>query len=373
MITSGIIGIVLGVLLEDPIKGVYSSIIKACRRRYYKLFPARDLHSSAFFFGGRETSVTVIDGNGRALYDPKNIVCIVVPKPQAQVSAVDYWYSKLSDDHDRQADGGGFTTWDGLLFSLLKFDISRTAGDENPVLRLYVYQTHYSLVSAVINNLDREVPTQTEKLSDYIDNFKFRPMEPYILPNGIGVAATVITRDNKIVFVRRSERSGFRPGESDISIVEGLFPREDHTHQGINFRDVFSRGFNEEICEIDQEADELDISILGLVFDRKYNQWNIIGTISSSLTQEEIISRHNSGTLGKWELSRLDFVDFSIRDVLLYCSSHEMWDMALVDLYFSLVFHGHSKKKIDAQIARHYHKLDRRAIRQEGVGSGKVN
>ena len=45
----------------------------------------------------------------------------------------------------------------------------------------------------------------------------------------------------------------------------------------MDLHEVMLRAFEEEICDIDK--DKTKVTILGIVFDREYNQWNNSGTI----------------------------------------------------------------------------------------------
>ena len=111
------------------------------------------------------------------------------------------------------------------------------------------------------------------------------------------------------------------------------------------------RGLQEEIGNIPKE--KISVDLLGFVFDKKYNQWNIIGQIYINLTQDELIKRRNSGSGGKWELKSIDFVPFTPKETVAYLATHRIWDMGLVTTYFSLVWAGYSKDSIDQQINKH--------------------
>ena len=159
------------------------------------------------------------------------------------------------------------------------------------------------------------------------------------------------TADDKAVFAVRLNSSGFRPGENDVSIVEGVNPLLDINGHSIMFDKIAKCAVQEEICDVDES--NINASILGMVFDKEYNQWNIIGCINLKLTQDEIIKRRNRGVSGKWELRTLDFQQFSPKDLMRYLSTHKMWDMGMVAIYFSLIYNHFTVETIE-KYARKY-------------------
>lgn len=350
LLLGAIIGVIVTVILEKPVRRFFSKLSKSFYRFYYRIVPVKSKMTATFSFGIKPTEIIIIDGNGKLSYAPNDIISTIVPSPIQHIQEFAIFHSQFIDELKEKQKKGIAVPWNGSLLSLHKFGISRTQNDEAMKLRLFLYKTDYYTVSTIINNLCAVSPTG-KKLNEYINAFSFDSMDAYPLPNGIGICMSVITKDRKIIFAKRSSSSGFRSSESDISIVEGINPSADVRNNSVDFRNVAVRAFFEEICETSEE--NLDINILGFVFDKKYNQWNIIGSIDTSLTQQDIIFERNTGTVGKWELSAMDFIKLDLKEIMLYCASHKMWDMALITLYFTLVFNGFNKKAINQSIAKY--------------------
>ena len=351
----GIIGLILGVMFQSPLETFWHRIIKTLNR-FFRSKKNLAYYKYNFMFGKKETSIRIVDGDGHRHIQKGNISTRISGDGDEAFELnpeILYFYDKvLAEFEDKKAEGKS-VPWNGTVLSLYKYQISRTEDEEEYKIILYLQKTGYYKVYATINNLFERCPETGRKLIDYTKEFNYRSDEMYLLPNAIGMSLQVITKDQKTIFSVRSSESGFRAGESDASIVEGINALQDMVNHEIDFYKAAGRAFNEEICDADEEL--MEIALLGLVHDEKYNQWNIIGRINVNLTQEQIIQRRNSGTSGKWELDTLDFIPFRAKDIMLYLSTHPMWDMGLATVYFALVESDYyTKGKINEYIDKFY-------------------
>jgi hypothetical protein len=360
MLVGAVIGVVVSILLDKPIRTLFLAIKKQTILFYRRHFRWKDEipGTNSFYFGSSPTGIVVIDGNGKQPYKNGDISCILENEPPAVLPQVSVFRTAYEEEIRHKKANGEGVPWDGSLYSVHSFLIDRDSEEENMKLILRLHKTSYYTVTSVIHNLEtRYVEDGVEKrLMDYIHSFHFESREKYLLPNGIGLCLSVITKDNYIIFAKRSASSEMRPGESDVSIVEGINPKLDG-YNDLNFIDASKRAFKEEICDTDDMDLEsnLSVNLLGFVFDKKYNQFNIIGVIETEMKYSEIVQERNRGALGKWELSNLDFVEFLPEKVITYIASHKMWDMALVTVYYALHFAGTSKKQINKLIDRMQH------------------
>ena len=100
---------------------------------------------------------------------------------------------------------------------------------------------------------------------------------------------------------------------------------------------------------------DLDIRIYGLVLDKKYGQWNFVGTIITPLSSEEIKHAHSLRD-DTYEENEMEFVSFvngngeitmsQIKQHLRLYISEGMWDMALSAIYASLRCVGFTETQI---------------------------
>ena len=342
------VGWAVGKSLDLPLSYVARSL-----RKKWRLVRSRSggLESvrASFWFGARETSVVILDGDGSQAFASQNISATVAASRVVPVGGV----ASCREQYERAANArsirGESAPWDGELLSVAHYSSYRTGRDEELSLRLRLHPTTYFEVASVIESLRGEDP---HGFGDYIGAFGFDGAEDYRLPNGLGICLTVTTTDGRMVFARRSSSSGLRPGEHDVAVVEGVLPSRDVVRGRLDVHGAARRAFCEEVCEID--ADESIVpQILGLIFDKAFNQWNLVGTIAAPFTQDELIRRQSSGFAGRWELVRHDFVRLDLEEIARYCGSRRMWDSALAALYLTLVFHGFGRGAIDRSIARH--------------------
>ncbi len=166
------------------------------------------------------------------------------------------------------------------------------------------------------------------------------------LPNAMGLAFMVITADDYFVFARRSLKRNIRPGEPDCSIVEGLKPTvkcEDRLLYNTETDDYIGReivrGFQEEICE-EWRADN-QVTVYGIVLDKEYAQWNLCGTIRTTMTAGEI-QRGHANRRDLYEKIELIPVRFDpengkdLRQSLNGFRDEGMWDTALAAVYCAI-------------------------------------
>lgn len=340
------IGMVISTLFQDSINQAYAKL----RKFIFKIFLSKKNRipgeTQSFIAGERITNVVVIDGDGSSSIENKNLTIHVQENlPFALPSEVSNHCQKTVAELEERKRRGEIVPWNGSTLSLYKYIVSRTADYEDYKLEIFLARNDYYTVYSTIHNLNSGNPSLRDK---YIETFDFENNSVYPLPNAIGLCLCVRTKDNKLIFAVRSADSGYRPGQSDVSVVEGVNPQYDLRQHALDLQELCYRAVKEEIAHI--EESQLDTSVLGLVFDKEYNQWNFIGDVYVKMTQDELIMRRNSGTSGKWELRTLDFIDFHPKKIFQYLSTHKMWDTGLITVYFTLVHNGFSKEKLDRLI-----------------------
>lgn len=337
------IGMIISTIFQDTFDRIYMKIRKTFFRIFMKKRKATLSQSQAFIIGKHTSSVVIIDGDGYTAFDNNNLITHVVDTYTHDLpeEIVDFRKSTVTKIEEQKSRGEA-VPWNGETLSLYKYIVSRTTTTEDFQLEIFLEKKDYYTVYSTINNLNCGSPSLSSK---YIETFNFENNTIYPLPNSVGICLCVRTKDDKLIFAVRSTNSGYRPGQSDVSVVEGLNPRYDLKQNSVNLLSVCHRAINEEIGNI--ESDKIDVSVLGFVFDKMYNQWNFIGEAYIDMTQDELILRRNSGAAGKWELKNLDFINLHPKDVFQYLSTHKMWDMGLVTTYFTLVHYGFSKEKLE--------------------------
>lgn len=341
------LGMIITVVFQDYITDIWLRIKKAHRKVVNKGKKVM-LNYQEFFWGNRKTDIVVIDGDGYRAFSDTDIVIKIEENdtPSWPDDVICLFNDTLARFRESEAVGESIP-WNGAVLSLYKYRVSRTADTESYAVNLFLRKSNYYWTYSTIQNLATGKPSLREK---YIDTYVFENDNIYELPNSVGLCLLVITKDNKAIFAKRSNSSGFRPGEFDVSVVEGINPELDVINRTMSFTSMAIRAIQEEIGDIDKSKMEVDI--LGVVFDKGYNQWNAIGCCNIGLECDEIIKRRNSGASGKWELTDLVFITFSPKDVICFLSKNKVWDMGMITAYYSLARNGYSKKKIDEWILK---------------------
>ena len=343
------VGMVISTIFQDSLNQLYSRLRKFVFRLFYRKKGNALFQNRTFVIAGRPTNVVVIDGDGYRTFENENLhVHVSENLPCALPKEVVAFREKTVTELEERKQRGESVPWNGKTLSLFKYIVSRTEDFEAYQLDVHLAKNDYYTTFATIHNLDSGNPTLREL---YIDPYSFENNAVYELPNAIGICLCVRTKDNKIIFAVRSSDSGYRPGESDVSVVEGINPQYDLKAHSLDLLEACNRSIDEEIGNIERK--KITVSVLGLVFDKEYNQWNFIGDAYVDMTQDELLSRRNSGTSGRWELKSLDFVKFCPKDIFRYLSTHKMWDMGFVTVYFTLVYNGYSKERLDKLIKKY--------------------
>ncbi len=355
-ILSGMIGLIIGVLFQDALTRFTKTIKDFILSTYYSIAdPPIKNPSKCFSFGKRMSTVIIKDGDGRKEYEAENIRTGIVTEccdGGEYAEEVDYFLTKTVEEiEEKKTVFHQPVPWNGKTIALYEFCTNRSDEREKMTLDLFLASNDYYHTYSVITHMHDECPETGRAFSDYIDQYDFtQTMGRYDLPNSIGVCLQVFTRDYKTVFAKRSISSGFRPGENDVSVVEG-FSTSDVVDGRVDIFSVARRGCREELCELND--DEMSVHFLGFFFDKKYNQWNIVGVVDLSITHNELIKRRNSGVDGRWELKELTFVNQNLDDIIVFLTTHNIWDMGLATAYYSLLYKMYGRKRIDKIIEKY--------------------
>jgi hypothetical protein len=341
----GFIGLIMGVIFEDPLKEGWRKLIKTIKRLFVK---PKDIQDPFYFsLGNHVTSFIVCDGDGEMTYAPENIETRLNNTFLSLPDDLNSLKKQIEKIEETKKQNGESHSWNGPLFSLEKYSILRTNINEDMKVIFSFVPSDYYTFKALNTNLEQQLPSGSTIREAYLKNATAK--QPVVaLANGFGVAVVVVTADGQTILTRRSDDSGVRPGELDIGIVEAVHPSQDRepTGQGPDLFSTAVRGAKE---ELGLTVSKNDVKFLGFGVDEQYYQWNIIGLLQCKETTEEILEQRSRGISGKWELEQLVFVPFKIEPILKIIKEEKMWSTAKVALYWSLVFE-YSKRMVDKQV-----------------------
>ena len=241
------------------------------------------------------------------------------------------------------------------MISLTYLDVNLSDNEEKKSIVIQYLPIKYRLFQKTLRIWNVAGLNLGQKVNQYtIEKGK------YEIPNAMGLAFMVITSDNQLIFTKRSSKRAIRPNEYDCSIVEGL--KIEVVSELYGDYDIFDeeyvnkeihRAYREEMCPHDEN---LEIKITGIVLDKEYGQWNIVGIIRTPESAEDLIRRHSvrSDTYEYIHMRAVPFYDSEGNKTLVHLKKmfpefikYKMWGMGFVVLYAALIELGFKETEID--------------------------
>lgn len=345
---SAIVGIVVGVILEDPLTKIRDAVTHRARRLFYKK-PSRINRSEKFSFGTLISSWYIVDGDGELTYQPKTITTHYENDYLTLPDDLKKRKIKIDKEQDEKRKKGQQFFSNGDRYYLDGFTINRSDYKENLTLELFFGPSDYYTFLATNMGLEDAVLRE-----QYLKDVTWQSPVKYF-SNSFGVNLAIITSDEYILIPKRSGLVGTNKNLYNISINEGLSRTFD---RGINGQspDLYRcaiRGAVEELGLSDITAG--DVKFLSFGVDTKYAQWALLGMAKTTKTAEEILQWRSRGVKDKWESAEIEIVKFTVKDVVAFVHSHPQWAPAgLACLYHTLV-HEFRRVVVDKEIAKHFH------------------
>ena len=186
---------------------------------------------------GIPTSMHLIEGDGFLVIEPQN-VRVDIRSTRAELPALvvmarekvakQLATSRRNEDHS-------VSSWNSAnMIALTGYHISRTAEREDATVHLKACLNDYATFSATVLRLDEEIDKPDAhggRVSTTLRR-EFLPTPAVViesvrrplpfLANGVGVALLAFTDDDKVLLVHRLLESRARPGECDVTVVEGI-------------------------------------------------------------------------------------------------------------------------------------------------------
>jgi hypothetical protein len=349
LIAGAIVGAVAGLWLSVYYQDRWKNGVDRRRRRRSAraIGEIRDAADGAVRLGSRTTSVYLVEGDGESVFEPGQITIHLRDTPAQIPEVVDAARKSMARKLNGRAALRGSTVapWNGkTLAALSSYRSSRSAAHESISLRLETTRTDYATFAATVLNLDHEFAYQDTAgkravavlrhlyfpTRAHVDNAVRQPV-PF-LANGLGVLLLVFTDDNKVILNRRRESSFARPGERDVSVVEGMHATFDTTGGGrLDVASSAIRGCRE---ELGLEVTARDVRLLALAVDMKFYQWSFLGLVDAPCTAQEVLQRQSVNAKDRWE-GQLEVLEADPAVVLERLKADGAWDAALVCAYLA--------------------------------------
>ncbi len=311
--------------------------------------PLPALESNGFFsFGNIETTLIVLDGNGTETYSPQNIRTFYDFRPVSFFEEIEQIREAIAKEQAQNEINGKPLQWNGDVYHLAKYVLSREPVHEHMKLNLWFHPTDYYTILAK-NRCLKEDTFREKHILGYDWEIPFPS-----LPVPFGIGLSLLTSDGYILFAQRERNLGVRPEYFMTSVEEGLSRPLDRSTIS-DAPDVYRcacRGLFEELGLIENSDFSVsDILFLGFGLDTEYYMCGLRGLMKSQKTANEIIKNWQIGAKDKMENKKLFAIPFTLEDVCEFVFSHRPWGGgALMGIYHTLV-HEFGRESVERAIS----------------------
>ena len=296
--------------------------------------------------GGRKTSFVICGGSGEFFYD-RDAVQVRYDDSLVQLPEE---LKRLRDDIEsrelQKKEQGLKHMYNTHQVALTNAFQTNSDFVEKPYPVFHFKRSDYYNFQATVGSLDTQILSNGKTIrEEYIDNeIQDLHLPSSILSQGVGMVLTVVTADERIILTRRRHDTGIRPNELDVSVVEAIDPYQDalddsygveNKYKTIDLYKAAFRGLKEELGII-VKPDQ--IHLLGFGVDLDYYQWNIIGTVETELTSEQVLEKKSSGIHGLNELSKIEFIQHHPVKVAELLRDQPLWSTAQIALYWTIIY-----------------------------------
>jgi len=330
-----IFGLVLSVVFDDALRNIKRKI----KRRFKRIFKGKnDLNSHLFMLGDEEIDFYVVEGDGDITLEHGSIKTSIKQNSVVLPDDIQEIKDAITLDEEEKTKQNLHGAWNGPLFGLHSYRRYRDGDAEEPVAIFNFHMSDYYTFLATNKKINDPLPSGETIREKYIPYDDLDQLVPF-LANGFGVVLVVITGDDQVIMTKRSNDSAVRPGEHDVSVVEGVHPNMDQSplHTGPCFFKAACRGANE---ELNLNVPEQAIQFLGYGIDLEYYQWNMIGYVRIEESFNEVKRLRSTGAADKWEAKQMTGEAFTKKNVAKLIMEKDMWATAKVALYWTLKKEG---------------------------------
>ena len=222
------------------------------------------------------------------------------------------------------------------MISVIKCSSVRQSNTDNLDIEVIFKTIKYKLFHKTLQLWDNARLKISEKFYNYDSE-----QDDFCIPNAMGLALMVVTSDNYLVFSKRSLQRGIRRGEYDCSIVEGL--KIEVCESGCEY-DISDQNYIIKECyraykeEVSYNNTNIDVKLNGIILDKQYGQWNVVGTVYANKTKDQLLQEHplRADTYEKNELIFIPLETEIIKEKIKEFRRVGLWDTALAVLKLTL-------------------------------------
>lgn len=341
---SALVGLFFGVLFEGPLIKARDGLIRRVRRRLGGRRRPQQ-RPQTFALDSIVTTWIVVDGDGESEYAPQTIQCHFDPHSLELPPELMESRNQAALAEEKKRNAGLPFRWNGEIYYLDRFVISRNDTEEFLALQLWFGPTDYYTFQATNMRLDEQ-----DLRERYVGNWTWERPIPYF-SSSFGISLAVITSDEQIVLTQRSALVGSRQGQFNISVNEALSPLLDRSTEG-HAPDVYRCAIRGAAEELGIALNHFDITFLSFGVDSQYSQWGLLGMARVNKRADDILRWRAMGVKDKWENESLHVIQFAVDPVIDFVLKTSPWaPSGLACLYHALV-HEYNRTAVDQALAK---------------------
>lgn len=348
LIAAGI-GLVFGVLFEDPLTRLRDKFIHKYKRLFYKN-PSQIRTSETFSFGPLQTSWLIVDGDGKEEYSEESIDTHFENKKVSLPDDLESLRKTITQEQNDQKKKGDHYFWNGDMYALDRISVEREDKEKSLGLEMWFRFSDYYTFLATQKAVNEKV--LFEKY--FSEQDQFSPHKYFASSFGINLA--VITLDDYLLVPKRSSIVGAYKNLYSASVNETLDRGLDRSANGLA-PDLYRcavRGIAEELGYTQSQSRMIDFLSIGV--DTKLSQWGMLGMTKIQKTAEDVLVWRSRGVKDRWEYSQMEIVKFTIKDVILFVHDHSDWTPAGLACIYHMLVHEFSKEKVEKEIQKVFKK-----------------
>jgi hypothetical protein len=339
------VGLIFGARYEDGLKAWFLRRKQLNRSRAIQ--KAVIDADGPLSIGGHATDFYLVEGNGETVLEPAYLSIAVRSTSVELPNTILNQRKRIAEELKsiRRGKAGSIASWNSQnMLTLNRYYVTRTADREDIKLHLETTVSDYATFAATVLGLDNDVEVsaadgssvKTTLRHQYFPNAaaKLKAVRSPIpsLANGIGVALLAFTTDGRVVLTRRRDNSRARPGERDVSVVEGMDALQDVPQSGrLDAYCTAVRGCQEELgVPVNAEV----VQFLAFGVDLKFYQWSLLGMVNLPFSADEVMNHYQINAKDRWE-GKLEAVVADPKRVFETFRDDSVWDLGLVAAYLA--------------------------------------
>lgn len=314
IVTKGVFGLAMKVVLEDALQQRYKRILRKVRFVKLKLTESEKLLEKEFFHIGKwHCQSLVIHGVSTDPYGHGQIICQLNDRTLQLPPEVGKIRSRVEREQAAVAKKHGLPQFfNGPMVAFSDYSFSSLAGSEDPLLFLKFKPTDYYTYLSTAMSLDTTVSVggfQTTLRDRYLRGSDLaRPVT--IFATSFCVDLSLVTSDGFLAIAKRSSHTLNYKGYYAVPIMETVHPGKDKTPDGE--LDVFATALRGVAEEVGLEVKLDEVQFFSLHVDPRLYIYGLTGAVvSEKFSRNDLMSRRSMGVKDKWESPELLFIDFS--------------------------------------------------------------